>query len=137
MKTTLNKIREHSPCEPGWKQLLTNLGKTKADDEPVSIAFILESNGLDDAIWCLRAGDGHEREIRLYAVECACIVQRMMADKCSLDALDVAERYADGLATCEELAELAAAWAVWDDARDAQANLLALMCAEIEQREEV
>ena len=32
MKTTLNKIRKHSPCSSGWTTLLTNLGKTKADD---------------------------------------------------------------------------------------------------------
>ena len=52
MKTTLNKIRKHSPCADGWQKLLTSLGKTKADDEPLSLLTILDSNGLDDAIWC-------------------------------------------------------------------------------------
>ena len=177
MKTTLNKIHEHSPCHSGWSKLLKNLGKTKSDDEPVSIAFILESNGLDDALWCLRAVDGYQREMRLYAVDCARMVQHLMTDQRSLDALDVAERHADGLATDGELsaardaardaawaaardaardAAWAAAWdAAWDAARDAawdaawaaardaawaaawdaQSNLLALMCTEIEQRE--
>jgi hypothetical protein len=55
MKTTLNLIRSHSPCTSRWEKLLKYLGKTKADDEPLSIATILESNGLDDAVWCLRA----------------------------------------------------------------------------------
>jgi hypothetical protein len=55
MKTNLNKIREHGPCASGWSKLLTHMGKTKADDEPLSIATIVESNGLDDALWCLRA----------------------------------------------------------------------------------
>ena len=32
MKTTLNEIRTHSPCQDGWENLLTHLGKTKADD---------------------------------------------------------------------------------------------------------
>jgi hypothetical protein len=70
MKTTLNAIREHSPCTTGWSKLLKNIGKTKADDEPLAITTILESNGLEDALWCLRAIDGHEKEIRLFANLC-------------------------------------------------------------------
>lgn len=119
MKTTLNKIREHSPCAHGWQKLLSNLGKTKPDDEPLSITTILDSNGLDDALWCLRAVDGHDREIRLYAVWCARQVQHLMTDKRSHAAIDVAERFANSLATAEELAAAcAAAWAV-AAARDA------------------
>jgi len=53
--TTLNEIREHAPCREGWEKLLAHLGKTKADDEPLPLLTILESNGLDDALWCLRA----------------------------------------------------------------------------------
>ena len=53
--TTLNEIREHAPCREGWEKLLGHLGKTKADDEPLHLLTILESNGLDDALWCLRA----------------------------------------------------------------------------------
>ncbi len=53
--TTLNEIRAHAPCKEGWEKLLAHLGKTKADDEPLALLTILESNGLDDASWCLRA----------------------------------------------------------------------------------
>ena len=125
MKTTLNKIREHKPCADGWKKLLTYLGKTEADDEPLSLITILDSNGLDDALWCLRAVDGHDKEIRLYAVWCARQVQDLMTDHRSLTALDVAERYAHGQATDAELAiarDAAGATALaaaWDAARDA------------------
>ena len=119
MKTTLNKIREHSPCTGGWEKLLTYLGKTKADDEPLAIATIIDSNGLDDALWCLRAVEGHDKEIRLFAVWCARQVQHLMTDKRSLDALDVAEGYANGQATEEELnAARSAAWRAVDTARD-------------------
>jgi len=116
MKTTLNKIREHEPCTDGWKKLLTHLGKTEADDEPVSLLTILDSNGLDDALWCLRAVEGYDKEIRLYAIWCARQVQYLMTDQRSLDALDVTERYANGRATEVELkaasyAARAAAWA--------------------------
>ena len=113
MKTTLNKIREHNPCAGGWEKLLKYLGKTKADDEPLSIATILDSNGLDDAIWCLRAVEGKDREVRLFAVWCARQVQHLMKDQRSIDVLDVAERYANGEATGDELE------AAWNAARDA------------------
>jgi hypothetical protein len=117
MNTTLNKIRENQPCTNGWEKLLRTLGKTKADDEPLSLITVLDSNGLDNALWCLRAVDGHEKEMRLYAVWCARQVQYLMKDQRSLDALDVAERFANGDAT---LVELVAAWdAAWAAAGDA------------------
>jgi len=118
MNTTLNQIRSKSPCPDGWAKLLKHLGKTQADDEPLSLTTILDSNGLDDALWCLRAVDGCDREIRLYAVWCARQVQHLMTDQRSIDALDVAERYANGLATENEL-DIARA-AAWDAARDAE-----------------
>jgi len=131
--TTLNKIRAHGPCADGWAKLLRHLGKTQADDEPLALTTILDSNGLDDALWCLRACDGIDREARLYAVWCARQVQHLMKDQRSLAALDVAKRYANGEATDAELvAARAAAWAAardaardaawaaaWDAARDA------------------
>jgi hypothetical protein len=109
MKTTLNKIRKHHPCESGWTKLLATLNKTKADDVDVSFLTILESNGLDDALWCLRSTPEYNRDSRLFAVWCARQVQHLMQDERSLNALDVAERHADGLATDEELAAARAA----------------------------
>lgn len=126
MKTTLNKIREHSPCNSGWEKLLKSLGKTKADDEILPFLTILESNGLDDTLWCCRSATEYDRDWRLYAVWCARQVQHLMTDQRSIDALDVAERYADGLATEGQLdAARDAAWyaaraAAWDAARDAR-----------------
>ena len=121
METTLNAIRSKSPCSEGWKKLLAHLGKSAADDEPLSLLTILDSNGLDDAIWCLRAVTGHDKEIRLFAVWCARQVQHLMADQRSVNALDVAERFANGDATEEELeaARAAAGAAAWDAAGDA------------------
>lgn len=113
--TTLNKIREHSPCCEGWRRLLTYLGKTKADDEPLSFKSILDSNGLDDAIWALRSIDAPE--VRLFAVRCVRQIQHLISDERSLNALDVSEAYAVGEATKDELS---AAWdAALDAARDA------------------
>ena len=114
--TTLNKIRACEPCSDGWEKLLNNLGKTKADDEPLSMLTILKSNGFDDAVWCLRACEGVDKEARLFAVACARRVQHLMTDPASIDALDVAERYAHGNATKHELAAArdAAEAATWD-----------------------
>jgi hypothetical protein len=120
MKTTLNAIRSHNPCAEGWKKLLQHLGKTEADDEPLSIREILTSNGLDDALWCLRAVEGHNKEIRLLAVAYARQVQHLMTDPRSIASLDVAERHAHGQATNDELTEALAA--ARDAARDAAKN---------------
>ena len=115
--TTLNEIRKHSPCANGWKKLLAHLGKTQADDEPLSFLTILESNGLDDALWCARTAPEYDKEWRLLAVRYARDVQHLTTDPRSINAIDVAERFANGETTMEELD---AAWdAAWDAARDA------------------
>ena len=117
MNVTLNKIRSKPLCTEGWKKLLTSLRKTKADDEPLSLITILDSNGLDDALWCLRTLEGHDKEIYLYAVWCARQVQHLMEDERSIKALDVAEAFANGLATKQEIgAASVAAWAASDAA---------------------
>ena len=135
--TTLNKIREHTPCAGGWAKLLRHLGKTQADDEPLALVTILESNGVDDALWCLRACDDIDREARLYAVWCARRVQHLMTDQRSLAALDVAERHANGEATDEELAAArAAARAVVRAAVRAAAGAAAGAAARAEQAQE-
>ena len=121
--TTLNKIRKHSPCCEGWRRLLTYLGKTNADDEPLSFKSILDSNGLDDAIWALISID--VPEVRLFAVRCVRQIQHLLTDEHSLHALDVSEAYAVGEATKDELsaawdaAGYAARAAAWDAARAA------------------
>ena len=115
--TTLNRIRAHDPCKVGWEKLLRHLGKTKADGEPLPFAVIVESNGIDDATWCFRSVE-YDRVWRLYAVWCARQVQHLMSDQRSIAALDVAQRYASGMATRDELDRAeAAAWdAAWDAA---------------------
>ena len=117
MYITINKLREHDADN----ELLESLSKTYADDAPIKIVDIFASNGLDDALYCLRAVDGYDKEIRLYAVWCARQVQHLLTDKRSLAALDVAERHAYGQASDEELK---AAWesvgaAAWAAARGA------------------
>ena len=124
--TTLNAIRAHGPCHSGWAKLLEHLGKTSADDVPLPFAVIVESNGLDDALWACRSAPQYDRDWRLFAVWCARQVQHLMTDKRSLDALDVAERHANGQATDTELS---AAWAAAWDAAGAAARAAAWAAA--------
>ena len=57
MLTTLNGIKSYNPCGNGWSKLLKSLDKTKADDEPLSLGYILKSNGIEDAVWALQVLD--------------------------------------------------------------------------------
>jgi hypothetical protein len=136
MITTLNKIKSHSPCDDGWEKLLNHLGKTKADNEPLSIATIIQSNGIRDAVWALRAVEGKDKEIRLFAADCAESVLHIYEKQYPNDdrprkAIQAARDYANGVIGKDELAAAwfawaaldatDAAWAAWDAARAAWA----------------
>lgn len=69
--TTLNRIREADPCLDGWTKLLKHLGKTAADDEPLSLLTVLDSNGLDDALWVLSYAMPDDRLARHFQAWCA------------------------------------------------------------------
>jgi hypothetical protein len=116
MTTTLNQIRSHSPCLEGWTKLLKHLGKTTAGDEPLSLLTILTSNGLDDAIWCLRTEATPERTQR-FALAVARRVEHLHPAAKALN--DVTERFLNGTAT---RAELDAARAAAVDAARAAAH---------------
>ena len=111
-----------NPCSKGWKKLLKYLGKTVADDESLPFSVILDSNGLEDALWCCHTAPEHNRVWRLYAIWCARQVQYLMTDQRSLNALNVAERHANGQATDKELSAAGAAandaWVAGDTARE-------------------
>jgi len=142
--TTLSEIRAQRPCEDGWRKLLDHLGKTGADDEPLHLMTVLESNGLDDALWCLRV-PSLERLSRHFQAWCAEQVLHLFEAKYP-DDMRVRDQIAmlrNDDATPEERAAalaaamdavraaLAAAWAAaraaardsrdaaWDVARDA------------------
>lgn len=126
--TTLNRIRAHGPCADGWEKLLAHLGKTKADDDPLPYAVIARANGIDDALWACRADPDQWKTWRLFAVWCGRQIEHLMPDERSREALTVAERHANGLATDDELAAARASArdAAWASARaSARASQLA------------
>ena len=133
MQVTLKQLRDAGACVGGYNKLVCSLQGKEFDPDrtnyiryahkdPIPLEYIAESNGVVDAIWCLRAIPCCERDARLFSVWCARQVQHLMTDERSLAALDVAERYANVDATREELdaAWDAAAWAAaWYAARAA------------------
>jgi hypothetical protein len=152
VKTTLTKIKQHTPCTEGWAMLLLFLNKTEADDEELLIKTILESNGVKDAIWALRAVEGCDREIRLMACDFAESVVHLANDDRSVNAIAVSRKYANGEATLEELdTARAAAWAAvnwaakvaaWAAAGDAACAASRAACAaagdaELEKQKEI
>lgn len=103
ISTTLNRIRGCSPCTDEWPVLLAALGKVRADDEPVSYARFVETNGIKPALWAIRAEPELAATWRLFAVACTRHFQHLLPDERSLAALDVAERHARGKATDGDL----------------------------------
>ena len=100
---SLNEIRVYRPCKQGWETLLKS--KPNADwNQQFPLSDIIDSNGFSDTLWCLRVRPEHSNLWRKYAVWCARQVEHLMTDNRSKDALDVAWRHAEGVATDQELA---------------------------------
>lgn len=91
-----------------------------AKDWSGTVLNILDDKRIpfEDRLWVIARTDlVSEKLLRLFAVWCARRVQRLMKDERSLKALDVAEAFANGNATKDELA--AAEDAAWAAARAA------------------
>ena len=117
--TTLAAIRAASPCEDGWRKLLGTLGKTSADDEPLALLTVLDSNGLDDALWVLSYAMPDDRLARHFQAWCAEQVLHLFEAERPDDA-----RVRDQIAMlrndeADDAARKAARDAAWAAARDA------------------
>ena len=111
MNTTLNKIREKSPCASGWNTLLKSLNKTQPDDESLNFKYILDSNGIEDAVWCLRSLD--YKDICLFCADVAELVLSIFetkypADKRPREAIEGIRKYQAGEIDLEALSKLIA-----------------------------
>ena len=143
--TTLAAIRAASPCESGWKKLLAALGKTKADSEPLDLLTVLNSNGLDDALWVMSFAMPDARLARHFQAWCAEqvlhifeavrpddrrvrdqieMLRRDDATKAERDAawasaMDAAEAARDADEAAMDAARASTRGSAWDSARDA------------------
>jgi len=126
---TLARIKAHKPCKDGYKELCANLGGIRkyGKDTPITLRQLYESNGHDDTLWCLRTTPKETQNLwRHFAVDAASLVEHLITDERSKNALVVARKYADGKATDVEMAAAwAAAWAAAGDAARAAARAAA------------
>ena len=111
-------IRRFNPCyDP------SELGSKESEYLPIVEAvekYRSKIKNKEDVVWLLcRPEFMTDRDMRLFAVWCAREALKLFdnPDQRSADACDVAERFANGQATSDELA--AASLAAWAAARDA------------------
>jgi hypothetical protein len=136
IKITLQKIKDADACHSGWEKILAARGGDNAIyGEGFDLSLALESNGLSDTLWALRCLPEYGNLWRKYAVWCARQVKNLMTDQRSIDALDVAWRYSEGMATGTELAAArVAAWAAVEAAARTSAAVAARTAAEASAR---
>ena len=124
LTTSFKLLHDAHACPERYAHLARALGGIRkyGRTKLIPIARILEVNGLDDALWALRAvspkqGVERDRFARLYACWCVRQVWHTLTDERSRRAVEVAERYAVGEATADELdAARSAADAAWSAA---------------------
>lgn len=71
--TTFKKLREHGMDSARYKRLAKELGGVLkyGQDTPITILQVLDVNGLDDALWALRACDMSKKdEKRVHFLSC-------------------------------------------------------------------
>ncbi len=115
LTTTLNQLKEKSACREGYEKLVKHLGGVSYDhDAPINLLSILDSNGVDDMLWSLRAvvHPDVERIARYIACDCADLSLATYEKYAPTDnrprlAVEAARKFADGVTTPEELS---AAW---------------------------
>ena len=132
--TSFRLLHDAGACKERYRFLAKALGGIKAygRDTPITLLQILNVNGLDDALWALRACPDSDTFARLLACDYAEHVLRIFEtqypdDDRPREAIAVSRRYARGEATDAELsaardaAGAAAGSAARDAARDARA----------------
>ena len=121
LTTTFQRLRDAGACQGGYRKLAKHLGGVDAYgmDKPINLLVILDSNGLDDTLWCLRATEQDATKIvRLFAADCAESVLHHYESLVPNDdrprkAIQAARDHANGLI------DDAARAAAWDAARAA------------------
>jgi hypothetical protein len=119
--TTLADIRNAWPCHDGWRKLLKHFGDMD-HAAPLPFTTILESNGLDDALWCLKAlpseWEGEARELACRFAETALPFVPEGEDR-PRKAIETARAYISGNASRDDLTS---AWDAAESAADSAAE---------------
>ena len=94
-------LKHHEACERGYKWAVTTCE---------NMQDVWDKASADDLIWvATRKGVMDDKVARKFACWCVRQIWHLLTDERSRRAVEVAERYADGLATCEELVAASAA----------------------------
>ena len=127
LTTTLNLLHKAKACTARYEVLLATLGANYPMDAEISLLTILETNGIDDALWALRAtAEDCEKVARLMVADFA---ESALAnwtkyypnDNRPALAVQAARDFANGLIVREDLAAArsAAESAAWSAAGSA------------------
>lgn len=111
---TLKQLRTHNACVEGYNKVVCMLTGKEFDPTeieylphkhkaPISLIDIAKNNGISDALWATRCLDGKDIDLRLFAVWCARQVDHLMVESRFMDAIDIAEHFAYGDASKQEL----------------------------------
>src|ERR1035437_6809922 len=109
LTTTLNLCKQNNACRTGYDTLVAFLGPDYGMDKPINLVTILESNGIKDTIWALRATKQDSKYIsRMFAAHCAESVLHYYEDKYPNDnrvrkCIQAARDYAEGKISLKEL----------------------------------
>jgi hypothetical protein len=109
LHTTLQLCKEKSACPEGFKNLKKSLGKDHSKTDLIPLTHIIESNGLQDALWALRATvEDSDYLAREFAIFCArqslpIYEAKHPEDSRVRDCIDASERYNNKEITLEEL----------------------------------
>ena len=124
IQTTFRKLHDAGACKERYRFLAKALGGIKAygRDTPITLLQILNINGLDDALWALRACPDSEKFAGLLACDYAEHVLPIFETRYPDDyrprkTIETSRKYVNGEATDAELS--AARYAAWGVARDA------------------
>ena len=110
--TTFALLHAERACPEGYRKLAAHLGGVRSygQNTPIPLTTILDSNGLDDTLWVLDHATIEDalRVRRLlacdYAEHVLPIYERQYpGDNRLRRAIETSRRYADGLATDEEM----------------------------------
>jgi hypothetical protein len=112
--TTFTALRKAHACTEGYRKLAEHLGNVRkyGTNTPIPVSVVLESNGLDDALWVLRNAALEDGQPLMVTWACDC-AERVLPvwevkypeDRCPHDAIAAARNWAAN--PCEETQQAA------------------------------
>jgi hypothetical protein len=120
IQLTLNQLRAAEPCKEGWRAALKGRRKRKADDAPFALVELIQSNGIRETLWAIKAVQDQDFELRRLAqIAAECIAHRCSREIVALirSKNSVESIYQTGMMNCNCAADWAAVTAFHTDVR--------------------